>query len=396
VKHPPPTTLYTQVIKLKFRIGGKSIDVASKPGLPGWDQPSPATLLIGEKIIVPPDSQVLYLGCGNGAAGVVLANQLTNGRIWLHDTNFIADQRTTETLNLNQIINACVLPDINLPIELVNSFDTAIIEIPKGRKLAQRWLAQAFFGLKTGGELYLCGAHKQGIKPLVKDAEMLFGESAVFGYKKGSRLIRLIKKYPSSPVVGWWQTPGIAPDTWHTFALQTPSGTIEICSLPGIFSFDHLDEGTQLLLDSLPDLQNLNLLDLGCGYGAIGLTAARSGADSVDMVDSNLLAVAASKRNIERLRLTNACALASDVMSAVPDKKYELILSNPPFHAGRDVDYQVARAFIEQSYNALQTGGQLYLVANRFIRYEKIIENYFQQSDVIVQSPRFHILCGTK
>ncbi len=62
-------------------------------------------------------------------------------------------------------------------------------------------------------------------------------------------------------------------------------------------------------------------------------------------------------------------------MSAIPDKKYELILSNPPFHTGRDVDYQVARAFIEQSYSALQTGGQLYLVANRFIRYEKIMDN---------------------
>jgi 16S rRNA (guanine1207-N2)-methyltransferase len=73
-----------------------------------------------------------------------------------------------------------------------------------------------------------------------------------------------------------------------------------------------------------------------------------------------------------------------------------LILSNPPFHTGRDVDYQIARAFIEQSYSALQTGGQLYVVANRFIRYEKITENYFQQSDIIVQSPRFHILRATK
>jgi 16S rRNA (guanine1207-N2)-methyltransferase len=396
VKRSQTVTIYTQISTFKFHFGGETIAVASKPGLPDWDQHLPAAFLIGEKTIISPDSQILFLGSGNGAACILIAKQLINGRIWLHDVSFIANQLSTETLELNEIDNAYVLTDINLPIELVNSFDTVIIEIPKGRKLARRWLAEAFLGLKTGGILYLCGANKEGINPIVEDAEMLLGESAVLGYKKGSRLVRLQKKYPSLPVEGWWRTPGIAPETWHIFALQTSSGIIEICSLPGIFSFDRLDGGTQLLLDSLPDLHNLNLLDLGCGYGAIGLTTARFGAASVDMVDANLLAVAASKRNIERQRLANARALASDVLSAVPDKKYDLILSNPPFHTGRDVDYQVARAFIEQSYSALQTGGQLYLVANRFIRYERIMGDYFQQSDIIVQSSRFHILRGIK
>ena len=150
------------------------------------------------------------------------------------------------------------------------------------------------------------------------------------------------------------------------------------------------------MLNFLPDLHNLNILDLGCGYGVIGLAAARSGAASVDLVDANLLAVAAAQMNIEHLGLANAHALASDVLSAVPDKKYDLILSNPPFHTGRDVDYQVARAFIEQSYQALESGGRLFIVANRFIRYEKIMEMYFQQVDQVVQSPRFHVLCGEK
>jgi 16S rRNA (guanine1207-N2)-methyltransferase len=169
-----------------------------------------------------------------------------------------------------------------------------------------------------------------------------------------------------------------------------------MCSLPGIFSFDRLDEGTQLLLDSLPDLHHMNVLDLGCGYGAIGLSAARSGADSIDMVDANSLAVAATQINIERLGLTNARAFASDILSAMPDNKFDLILSNPPFHTGRDVDYQVAKAFIEQSSGALEIGGRLYVVANRFIRYEKILEIYFQNVDQVVQSSRFHVLCGIK
>jgi 16S rRNA (guanine1207-N2)-methyltransferase len=390
------TTPYTQVIRLKLRLGEETIEVGSKPGLPDWDRLSPATVLIGERIIFPKDARVLYLGCGNGAGAVAVARQLTSRQLWLCDINYLAIRMAAETISLNRIANAQMLSDINLPAELNNSFDAVIIDIPKGRKMAQRWLAQAFQALKTSGILYLCGATRQGINPLVNDAEILFGEPVVVGYKKGNRLVRFQKKQREWPANGWWQLQGIAPGTWHTLAIQTPSGSFEINSLPGIFSYDRLDEGTQLLLDFLPDLHNMNVLDLGCGYGAIGLTAARSGAASVDMVDANLLAVAAAKINIERLKLTNVRAIASDVLSAVADKKYHLILSNPPFHTGREVDYQVARAFIEQSYQALETGGRLYIVANRFIRYEKILDMHFQHASEVTQSPRYHVLCGEK
>jgi 16S rRNA (guanine1207-N2)-methyltransferase len=396
MKHPMPNIPYVQMIRLKFRIGGESIEVASKPGLPGRDQLSPATVLIGEQIAPNPANKVLYLGCGNGAGAVAIGRQLINGQLWLHDINYIAAQISAETARLNQITNTRWLADIDLPPELENLFDIAIIELPKGRKLAQRWLAQAFMGLKTGGILYLGGAKQQGVIPVIEDAEKLFGEAAVLGYKKGSRLVSFQKKLPEFPVEGWWHIPGIAPHTWHRFAIQTQQGLFELCSLPGIFSFDRLDEGTQLLLGSLPDLNNLNILDLGCGYGAIGLATANSGAGSVDMVDANLLAIAAAQINIESLGLRNAQAFASDVLSARPDNKYDLVLSNPPFHTGREVDYQVATAFIEQSYGALTSGGRLYVVANRFIRYEKILEMYFHQVDLIIQTPRFQVWCGTK
>ena len=396
MKYRLPTTPYAQVFRLKFQIRGETIEAASKPGLPGWDHLSPATLLIGEEITLAADRRVLYLGCGNGAGAAAVGKQITSGQLWLNDTNTIARQISAETMKLNHIANFHWLADINLPVELENYFDVAIIELPKGRKLAQRWLAQAFMALKTGGVLYLSGAKREGVIPAVEDAEMLFGEAAVVAYKKGNRLVSFQKKQPELPATGWWNTPGIAPHTWHTFSIQTPPASFEICSLPGIFSFDRLDDGTHLLLDNLPDLHNLNVLDLGCGYGAIGLAAALSGATSVDMLDANLLAVAAAQTNIEQLSLLNAHAFASDVVSALPDKKFDLVLSNPPFHTGRDVDYQVACAFIEQSSSALESGGRLYVVANRFIRYEKIIELYSQQVDLIVQTPRFHIIRGAK
>ena len=59
--------------------------------------------------------------------------------------------------------------------------------------------------------LYLCGANRQGILPVVEDAEMLFGEPVVFGYKKGNRLVKFQKKPIEISRTGWWQIPGIAP-----------------------------------------------------------------------------------------------------------------------------------------------------------------------------------------
>ena len=146
----PPNTPYSQVSRLNFRVGGEFIDITSKPGWSNWNQLSPAAYLIAEKVILPSDSRVLYLGCGNGAAGLIIAKQLTTGHLWLHDISYIAAQMTAETFSINQKANAHVLTSINLPAELDNNLDAVIIELPKGRKLAQRWLAHAFKLLKTG------------------------------------------------------------------------------------------------------------------------------------------------------------------------------------------------------------------------------------------------------
>ena len=138
------------------------------------------------------------------------------------------------------------------------------------------------------------------------------------------------------------------------------------------------------------------MLDLGCGYGVIGLIAARSGAAQVDLVDSNLLAVAAAAKNLSLHCIANARAIPSDVLSAVMEEQYHLIVTNPPFHAGKPVDYQIANAFIQQSWQALEKRGRFLLVANRFIRYDRLMEQTFTEVRCIAQTGRYHVLLGSK
>jgi 16S rRNA (guanine1207-N2)-methyltransferase len=76
--------------------------------------------------------------------------------------------------------------------------------------------------------------------------------------------------------------------------------------------------------------------------------------------------------------------------------KYDLILSNPPFHAGYEVDYQIAQAMIIQAYDALYSGGKLIIVANRFIRYMNLIKDVFGNVSILNESEKYHVLSGLK
>jgi 16S rRNA (guanine1207-N2)-methyltransferase len=138
------------------------------------------------------------------------------------------------------------------------------------------------------------------------------------------------------------------------------------------------------------------ILDVGCGYGIIGTFAAVQGAGLVHLIDNNLLATAACRETLTLNRVTNAEVFPGDLLSPVGSNLYDLILSNPPFHTGHAVDFQIAQAMIGQSFRALNPGGQMVIVANRFIRYNRLIEELFGNSSVLAESGKFYVLSGLK
>ena len=388
---------YTQFYEREASLCGELVRYGTKPGLQAWEKLTPSSTLLAENILPPGNGRALLLGCGHGAAAVALARKMPAGQLWLTDASFIALQMAGETLRLNQVANAAIYSQFDaLPEKVLlpeaAAFDLVAINLPKGRKLAQRWLVEAHLALRPGGHLYLAGANDLGVQSAVRDAEALFGTATILAYKKGNRLARLQKQLPLLPEVEWLNEPGILPGTWHELDVEFLQGGLSLCSLPGVFSYERLDPGTKLLLEQMQVAQGERFLDLGCGYGVIGLVAAQAGAAQVDLVDANLLAVASTVENLSRLGITNARALPSDVLSAVAGERYTLIVTNPPFHAGQPVDYQVAQAFIQQSRDALEVGGRLLLVANRFIRYERLIENEFRRVSRLADTSRYHVL----
>jgi 16S rRNA (guanine1207-N2)-methyltransferase len=390
------TSSYYQSVTFTATLHGQTLQIVSKPGLSNWDRVTPATVLLAETVEAAPDARILQLGCGHGAVGVALARQVPDGHVVLMDIDFIALTMAGQTLEANGVANAQVQPAISVLPDGAGAFDAVAMELPKGRKLARRWLVEAQAALKPGGALYLAGANEQGIQPAIQDAAALFGGAVVLRYKKGNRVARAARAAPPAGRPEWAGEAGIAPGTWREFEVGVRGHVFRLRSLPGVFAFDDdLDEGTRLLLDHLEVVPGAQaVLDVGCGYGIIGLVAARLGAGHVELVDVNLLAIASARENIAGNAISNAEAFLSDAFSAVGDKRYDLIASNPPFHTGKSVDYAVAQAFIEHARSTLKPGGRLLLVANKFIRYDQLMRTTFNAVECLVETNKYHVLQG--
>lgn len=127
-----------------------------------------------------------------------------------------------------------------------------------------------------------------------------------------------------------------------------------------LFSTFEMDHGTDVLLRALVLNNPKTILDLGCGYGPIGIILARKNPQAqVTMLDVNLLAVRYTQINIEKNNVKNATVIVSVAMEQIMDKTFDLILSNIPAKIG---DEAITQDFILTPYEHLNPEGELWIV----------------------------------
>jgi 16S rRNA (guanine1207-N2)-methyltransferase len=128
----------------------------------------------------------------------------------------------------------------------------------------------------------------------------------------------------------------------------------------GVFAQRGLDPGTRLLIETMRIRPRDHILDLGCGYGPVGLVAAALAPQGqAHLVDMNQRAATLAAANARGHGLTNVHVLVGDAASAVREGSMDVVVTNPPIRAGR----RVVVAFIEGAWRALRPGGRFYLVA---------------------------------
>ena len=129
----------------------------------------------------------------------------------------------------------------------------------------------------------------------------------------------------------------------------------------GVFSKGEVDTGTRLLLEALPEEMSGEILDLGCGWGVIGISIAKKWPDTnVTMADVNLRALDLSRENAKRNRAEVICT-ESDGIAALEGRTFDAVVTNPPIRAGKQVIYKM----FADAANSLKPGGALYLVIRK-------------------------------
>lgn len=141
--------------------------------------------------------------------------------------------------------------------------------------------------------------------------------------------------------------------------------TLEFCSTWGLFSPREVDEGSRLLLDHVQLAPDADCLDLGCGYGVIGLTLARlAPAGHTTLVDKDFVAIDYCRKNIALNQIGNADACLSNGFDAIHDRRFDVIVSNIPAKVGNEL----MTLFFYDAQRQLKPGGRLYVVTINGLR----------------------------
>ena len=144
-----------------------------------------------------------------------------------------------------------------------------------------------------------------------------------------------------------------------TFRAELRGASLAFSTTWGLFSPKSIDAGTHLLLKHLDTQEGDTCLDLGCGYGAIGITLAKCDQTStVYMVDKDFVAVDYARKNVEQNRLQNCHVRLSNGFSHLPNIQFDLIVSNLPANVGKEL----LQILLADAKHYLKPNGRLYVV----------------------------------
>lgn len=248
-------------------------------------------------------------------------------------------------------------------------------------------LARGLLNLAENGVLMFACANTQGAGGFVSHLKEVFPQIEVESSRKCRWIAlpaALVGDAARSALTGWLRAAG----------KTTVEGT-EFVSLPGIYGWNKIDRGSELLIDTLPDLEGPGA-DLGAGYGYLShrvLSRSRR-VTSLKLVEADQRALACARENLEPwnglcdflwLDVTApACRRSLDRLS--------WIVMNPPFHAGSRTNVELGHEFIKTAASALNPGGTLFMVANAFLAYEDLLQSMFTRVERVLTQDGFKVL----
>lgn len=259
---------------------------------------------------------------------------------------------------------------------------------PRQREEARALFARAVASCAPGGVVVACMPNDEGAKSGEADLKALAGLSGSLS-KHHCRVFwaTVDASTTDAALLAEWR------------ALDAPRPILDgrFVSRPGVFAWDRIDAASALLAAHLPDDLHGRAADLGCGYGylSVELLQRCPGIVSLDLYEAEARALDLARRNLSDARVPTTFHW-HDVTTGLP-ARYDVIVSNPPFHAqGRADRPDIGRAFIAAAADALNARGRLWLVANRHLPYEQVLDARFASVRIVAQDNGFKIIEAIK
>ncbi|EGT4276131.1 16S rRNA (guanine(1207)-N(2))-methyltransferase RsmC [Cronobacter sakazakii] len=260
--------------------------------------------------------------------------------------------------------------------EIVADSDTLIYYWPKNKPEAQFQLMNLLSLLPVGTDVFVVGENRSGVRSAEAMLEAYCPLNKVDSARRCGLYHGRLEKQPEFNADGWWGE------------YQVDDLTIK--TLPGVFSRDGLDVGSDLLLSTLSPHTKGKVLDVGCGAGVLAaVLASHSPKVRLTLCDASAPAVEASRATLAANGFEGE-VVASNVFSEIKGR-FDMIISNPPFHDGMETSFEAAQTLIRSAVRHLNIGGELRIVANAFLPYPNVLDETFGNHEVLAQTGRFKV-----
>lgn len=273
------------------------------------------------------------------------------------------------------------------PLAEGEGYDLVLVLAGRHRSQNELWVCEALRRARPGGMIVIAGGKTEGGASLRKRMAGILPIDDHASKNHG--------------VVFWLTRPDDVAQIVARLEAENPPTTVEggFLTLPGVFSQDHVDEGSRLLADNLPIGLKGQAADFGAGWGYLAARLVERAPDirAIDLFEASHPSCMAATENMARLASGTDCrVLWHDLLAEPVERRYDVIVMNPPFHQGRAAEPSIGEGMIRAASRGLKPGGKLFMVANRQLPYEPVLAGNFARSGELLRDTRFKVLWAVR
>jgi len=360
-----------------------------------WDAADELLLAHLAEQMPAPGKRFLIVNDQYGALTVALTTASPGYPIHFATDSFLSQQAARRNLAGNDLSDASISWHTSLD-NIEGEMDYLLIKLPRSLALLEDQLYRYRQVCTPNTRVIAAGMVKYMPAGVFKLLEKILGHTQTSLAKKKARLIfcapDLSDKTGTSP---------------YPISYRLENTDYQIDNHANVFSRDSLDIGTRFFLANLPILEahiepgqagEINIADLGCGNGIVGLMAAQRCPNAkIDFYDESFMALASAKSNFYRaFPDRSARFIIDDCMSSAAAGHYQVILCNPPFHQQNVVGDFVAQLMFRDAKKALRQGGEFWVIGNRHLDYFNSLKRLFGNCLVVAANNKFVVLKASR